>query len=172
MRPLFGVALELGALTAVAYAASVLAKWYPFSILAFLLAQVLTIVLVHCPAHYIVGRALGIRFSRMKLGRSTFARVLPPSLKRIGSLLVVVTLSVDPESRRSTPPKRLRAMFLAGVTGSAGGAIILASAASLAGNYADGLITWLCAIAYLVSNVRFSPMAGDLKRARAVMARA
>jgi len=51
MRPVFGVALELVALALVVSAAWVLASWYPFSILVLLLAQALTTILIHCPAH-------------------------------------------------------------------------------------------------------------------------
>jgi len=169
VRPLFGIALELGALIAVVYVASVLANWYPFSPVVLLLAQALTTILVHCPAHYLVGRALGIKFSRIGTGRSTAARVLPGSLRRIGSSLVVFTLTVDPESKRSASPTRLRAMFLAGVTGSVGSAVTFAYAVGLAGNYLAGITTWVFAIAYLATDVVFSPRAGDLMRARAAM---
>jgi hypothetical protein len=171
MRALFGVVLELIVLSIIAYVASALASWYPLSLLVLLLAQVLTTILVHCPAHYIVGRALGIRFSRIMLGRSTAVRVLPKSLKRIGSLLIVFTLTVDPESKKTISPKRLRTMFLAGVSGSLGSAVIFAFAVSLAGDYVAGLITWLFAFAYMATDFVFSPKAGDLMRARAVMAR-
>ncbi len=171
MRPVFGVALELVGLAVVVSVAWVSANWYPFSILVLLLAQALTTILIHCPAHYIVGRALGIRFKAIRLGRTSASRVLPASLKRIGSLLVVFTLSVDPDSKKRASPMSLRAMYLAGVVGSVGSAITFAYAVSQAGDLATGTVTWVFAIAYLASDVLFSPRAGDLMRARAAMQR-
>lgn len=170
MRASLGVALELMALVIVLYVASLLANWFPLSILALLFAQVLTSVLVHCPAHYLVGRALGIRFSGIGVGRSTMANALPGSLKRIGSLLIVFTLRVDPGSRKTVSRVRLRAMFLAGVSASLADAVVLALVVTLAGYYAAALVMWIFALAYLVSDVAFSPRAGDLMRARAVTA--
>ena len=171
MRPLIGVVLELIALAVVVYVAAVLSSWYPLSILVLLVAQVLTTVLIHCPAHYIVGRSLGIRFSRIGLGRSTFVQALPQSLKRFGSLFVIFTISVAPESKKRASQGRMRAMFLAGVTGSVGSAVTFAYAVSLMGNLVTGLVTWAFAIAYLASDVLFSPKAGDMMRARAAMSR-
>jgi hypothetical protein len=171
MRPLPAVVLQLVALTIVAYTASVLASWYPLSILVLLLAQAVTTILVHCPAHYVVGRTLGIRFSRMKLSRSSGVRLLPSWLRRIGSLLVVFTLTVDPVSRKSASPKRLKAMFLAGVSASLGSAVMFALAVSLVGNYVAAIVTWLFAVGYLASDIKFSSEAGDVMRARAIMAR-
>ena len=167
MRPFFGVALELVALAIVAYLASALVNWYPLSVLVLFIAQILTTVLIHCPAHYLVGRLLGIEFSGIRLGRSSAVRLLPTSLERIGGLLVVFTLKVDPRSKMSAPPKRLRVMFLAGVVASLGSAITFAIIVSLTGNHVIGLITWLFAIAYAASDILFSPKAGDLMKARA-----
>ena len=169
MRALFGVALELVALAIVVYVASVLARWYPFSVLILLLAQALTTILVHCPAHYVVGRMLGIKFSRIGMGRSTVSRALPAYLERLGSLIVVFTLTVNPESKKNASSARLRAMFLAGVTGSVGSALTFAYVVSLEVSYMVGIITWVFAIVYLASDVLFSPRAGDLMRARAVV---
>jgi hypothetical protein len=171
MRPALGVTLELIALAMAVFAARVLADWYPFSILILLVAQALATVLIHCPAHYIVGRALGISFRSIRLGRTSVSRVLPASLKRIGSLLVVFTLSVDPVSKKLASPMKLRAMYLAGVTGSVGSAVTFAFAVSQTGNYVAGAVLWVFAIAYLASDVLFSPRAGDLMRARAAMLR-
>jgi hypothetical protein len=171
VRPLFGVVLELVALSIVLYAAMTLANLYPLSVLILVVAQALTTILVHCPAHYVVGRALGIRFSRIGIGRSTATKALPKSLKRVGSLLVVFTLRMDSSSRKTTPPTRLRLMFLAGVSASLASAFIFALAVGLAGNYGAGLVAWIFAIAYLASDILLSPKTGDVMRARAVIAR-
>jgi hypothetical protein len=148
-----------------------LSSWYPLSVLILLLAQATTTILIHCPAHYIVGRAVGIRFRAMRLGRTTAVRLLPKSMKRLGSLIVVFTLAVEPASKRGSAPSRLRAMYLAGVTASVGSAVTLAYVASLGGNLLAGAVTWTFALAYLASDVFFSPRAGDLMRARAAMMR-
>lgn len=169
MRALFGVVSELTALALVLCVASFSTEWYPFSILVLLLAQALTTILVHCPAHYVVGRALGIRFAGIRLGRSTASRTLPASLNRVGSLLPVFTLSVDPGSKKSASPARLRIMFLAGATGSVGGALTFAFAVSAAGQLAAGMVAWVFALAYLASDAILSPRAGDLMRARAAV---
>lgn len=169
MRPIFGILLELAALTVLLAVASMLANLWPLSILVLLLAQLLTTILIHCPAHYMVGRALGIRFRGIKLGRSTAFAALPSSLKRIGTFLVVFTLTVDRASKRTVAPSRLRAMYLAGVAGSVGGAFVFALVVSLTVNYPAAAATWLLALAYLASDVRFSPAAGDLMRARAAV---
>lgn len=173
MRPSFGVMLELAALTAVAYLATAFASWYPLSILVLLVAQALTTVLVHCPSHYLVGRALGIKFREMGLAASTATKVMPGSLNRISSLLPVPvpTLRVDSQSRKTSSPGRLRLMFLAGASGSVASAVVFAFVVTLSGNLASGIINWVFASIYLASNIILSPRAGDLMRARAVSGR-
>jgi hypothetical protein len=170
MRPVLGVSLELIALAFVLVVASRLADLYPLSVLVLLLAQALTAVLIHCPAHYLVGRALGIRFSRIRLGHSTAIRVLPNSLKWFGSLVLVPSLSVDSPSRKTVPASRMRAMYLSGVSGSAGGTVVFALAVGLTGSFLTTLLTFLFALAYLSSEIKFSPAYGDVMRARAAAA--
>jgi len=169
MRPLLGVLLELVALAILLRIASSNASSDPSSVLGLLIAQALTTVLIHSPSHYLIGRALGIRFSKISLGRSTATKALPSSLKRASRFLFVPTLSVDRESRRTAPPRRMKAMFLAGISASAGSAIAFALAVSAMGNYLAALVTWPFALAYLASNLRFSPLIGDLMRARAAV---
>lgn len=169
MRPFFGVLLELAALVLLLEAISRLGVWYPLSVLVLVLGQVLTTILVHCPAHYVVGSALGIGFSKMRLGRSTAVKVLPPSFRQIGVLLIVFSLSVDRESKRTVSPRRMRGMYLAGVAVSVGSAIAFAVAVSFAGSFVASSVTWFFALGYLVSDIKLSPRFGDLMRARAVV---
>ena len=167
MRPVVGVALELVAMVGVLTAAGLLVGWHPLSILVVLAAQAVTTVLIHCPAHYVVGRALGIRFSRIRLGRSTMGGALPGPLRRVGALMVVFSLSVDPASKQSVPRGRLRLMYLSGVAASVSSAFALAAAFTLVGDAFAAPVAWLFALAYLATDVALSPKAGDVSRARA-----
>ncbi|MDV3244968.1 MAG: hypothetical protein LYZ66_07355, partial [Nitrososphaerales archaeon] len=84
MKPGYGVILELAALIILLDGVLRAVIPFPLSILFFLVAQVLVTILIHCPAHYVVGRVLGISFSKIRLGRSTLGRALPPSMRRVG----------------------------------------------------------------------------------------
>lgn len=167
MRPIGGVIAELAGLVLVLDALLHVIPSSQFYPLIVLIVQALTTVLVHCPAHYFVGRSLGIRFSGMKLARSTLVKALPPSIKSIGSLLIVPSLAIDKESRRTASPRRMRAMYLAGVSGSVGAAITLAILVSFGGSYVAASAAWLFSLGYLISDVALSPRSGDLMRARA-----
>ncbi len=171
MKPSYGVILELAALIILLAGVLRVVIPFPFSIVLLLVAQALATVLIHCPAHYVVGRILGIGFSKISLGRSTSTKALPPSMRRVAPILIVFTLSVDARSKRTAAPRRLRAMYLAGVTGSVGAAIMFALTISLTGGYLASLLTWLFALGYLLSDLILSPLSGDLMRARAAMAR-
>ncbi len=167
MRPAYGVLLELVLLVSLLTLLANISVSYPLSAVVFLVAQGITTILVHCPAHYFVGRLLGVRFSRMRLGRSTLVRALPPSIKSFSSVLIVFSLSVGPESRRNSPSGRLRAMYLSGVVASVTGAFVFPFLSIIRGNLLATLLTSLFAVAYLLSDVLLSPKSGDLMRARA-----
>jgi hypothetical protein len=104
------------------------------SAILLLLAQALTTFLIHCPAHFAVGRLLGIRFRRISLGQATIVRAFPSSLKFLGRLLPIPYLSVDRESLKTTSPGRLKAMYLSGVVASVGSGLAFAFIVALSGN--------------------------------------
>ncbi|MDV3293931.1 MAG: hypothetical protein LYZ70_06640 [Nitrososphaerales archaeon] len=170
MKPVFGVFLELTALMILFAVVLRVVIPLPFTIVFILVAQALATVLIHCPAHYLVGRFLGISFRTIKLGPSTLSRVLPPSMRRVGHILVVPSLYVDARSKRTAAPDRLRAMYMAGIVGSVGAGIMFALLVSLTGSFLASLLTWLFALGYLVSDLILSPRSGDLLRAKAAMA--
>jgi len=163
--------LELAALAALMVAVFQVRVWYPLSVLILVVTQALATLLVHCPAHYLVGSILGIKFSRMTLGRSTLVRALPPSIRGLGSVLLVFSLSVDKESRRTASLASLRVMYLSGVVGSIGTAFAFALLVTLSGGVLATFLSWLFAAAYLLSDMVLSPRSGDLMRARAVVKR-
>lgn len=170
MKPAYGVFLELAALVILLVGVLRVVIPFPFSIMFVLVAQALATILIHCPAHYVVGRILGINFSKIRLGQSTLSRALPPAMRRIGPILVVPSLSVDAQSKRTAAPERLHAMYMAGIVGSVGAAIMFALFVSLTGSFFASLLSWLFALGYLVSDLILSPRSGDLLRAKVARA--
>ncbi len=139
----------------------------PFYDLYILVAQFLATYLVHCPAHFIVGRLAGIRFRGIRLGRTTLARALPPSLKGVGRLLPILTLSIDKTSLTAVPKPRIKAMYYSGTVASSGSAVVIAALVTLSGSWLPSALTWALAIGYLLFDLVFSPKSGDIMRARA-----
>ena len=131
-----------------------------------LVLQAATTFLIHCPAHYLVGGVLGIRFNRISLGPSTITNALPPSLRGLGRVVPVFRLSVNKETSRAASPGRLKAMYLSGVTASAGSSAVIAVAVTLTGTVLASTLTWSFALLYLFSDVFLSPKGGDVMRAR------
>jgi hypothetical protein len=132
------------------------------------LAQLLATYLVHCPAHYLVGTAVGIRFKSIRLGRTTLARALPPRVAPLARLFPILTLSTDKASLVGIPKPRVSAMYLSGTVASSGSAIAIAAAVSLSGSLALVGLAWVITIGYLLFDVVFSPKSGDVMKARAL----
>ena len=164
MRPSIGVSAELLALAAVIGAGYFVPSgiFYLFYIAA---AQLLATYLIHCPAHYFVGRAFGIRFTRIGLGKTTLARALPSQLGRIAGLIPILTLSIDKASFAGLPKSRISAMYMSGVVASSASAIALAGAVT-GGPFWTAVAAWLVALGYLLFDIVFSPRSGDVMRAR------
>jgi len=74
----------------------------------FAIAQFVATYLVHCPANYLVGTSLGIRFRGMRIGRTTLAQVLPGRLAGIARLVPVLSFSTqrDPLSTSRSAEQR------------------------------------------------------------------
>ncbi len=162
-----GIAAELLALAGVL----LLAAWIPAglpSALYLVLAQLMATYLVHCPAHFVVGAAVGVRFRGLRLGRTTLARALPAELKGFARLLPVLSLSIDRESSVRASRLRFAAMYVSGTVASVGSAVAIAAGSTLAGQHYP-LLAWAVAVAYLGFDVLFSPKSGDLKRARTAL---
>lgn len=160
--------MELAALAATLYVVGLRPIGGLFGAILLLALQAATAFLIHCPAHYVVGYSLGIRFRRVSLGSSTIADAFPPSLRTLGRLLPVLRLSVNRESMRTVSQRRLKTMYLSGVVASVGSSIIVAAAITLTGDILASVLTWSYAMFYLCSNIFLSPKAGDLMRAKMV----
>ena len=131
-----------------------------------LAAQLLASYLVHCPAHYVVGTLMGIRFRRIRLGLTSLVRALPPTLGRAVRLMPVLTLSTEKDSVSQAPRKGASAMYAAGTVASAGSVLMIAAAATLVEPLTYSALAWIVAVGYLLFDIVFSPKSGDLMRAR------
>ena len=140
----------------------------PFAIYV-LLAQGAGTYLVHCPAHYIVGRVLGLSFRTIRLGRTTLARVLPARLAGLARLVPILTLSTDKASLAKASKGRAAAMYASGTVASVSSAFVIAVVATTTEAFLPAVIAWLVAIGYLMFDVVFSPKSGDIMKARSAL---
>ena len=163
MRPALGVSVELSVLTAALSASYVIP---PGGFLIYVVVvQLLATYLVHCPAHYFFGRAVGIRFSEIGTGRTTLAKALPPSFGKLAGAIPVLTLSTHKASLVGKSRSRVSAMYASGTVASIASAMLIAGVASLASPVIE-LASWAVAIGYLIFDAIFSPRSGDLSRAK------
>ncbi len=168
MRPLYGVSAELAVLAAFLGLAPAMPSGLPFAVYV-LVAEVMSTYLLHCPAHYIVGGALGIRFRHMGIGRTTLARILPGRAARLARLMPVLTLWTEKASLAAASKRRAAAMYASGTIASVSSALAIAIVASLFQQAEYSALAWTLAAAYLAFDGVFSPRGGDLERARRVL---
>jgi hypothetical protein len=138
----------------------------PFLWLYIILVELASTFLIHCPAHYLVGSVLGIRFTSIGLGRTTLAKVLPRALSQVTKLIPILTLSTDKASLSGVSRRRRACMYASGTVASAGSALVIATFASLVEPFTYEFLALLSALAYLAFDIVFSPKSGDLMRAR------
>ena len=165
MRPAMGVLAELVVLAVVLGLGTFVPAGLPFALYV-VIAQFVATYLVHCPAHYLVGAALGIRFRGMRIGRTTLARVLPGRLGGIARLVPVLSLSTQRDSLVNVSKRRAAAMYASGTVASVSSAIAIAIVATSAEPLAYEALAWAVAVGYLLFDTLFSPRSGDLMRAR------
>ena len=170
MRPLPGVGLEIGALAAWFALWPLVPPGPPFAIY-FLIAQLLSTYLLHCPAHYVVGVSLGIRFRDISVTKSTLARSLPVRLRFVARLFYVPTISTVRSSVASSTPQRVSAMYASGTAASVLSAFVLAAYVTLTGPLLTAGLAWAIALGYAAFDAVFSPRSGDLRRARSALKR-
>ena len=139
--------------------------WLPVP-LAFLAAQGVVLYCVHCPSHYVVGRIVGIKFSRIVVGRSALRKSSSRVVRLIGERAVTPVLVVDRASLAMVSRRRRRAMFYSGVTASTAAPFLIALYALLTGDQTSTLAALVVAIGYLTFNIYYSPRTGDLHRAK------
>ncbi|HEV2226806.1 MAG TPA: hypothetical protein VGR56_08395 [Nitrososphaerales archaeon] len=168
MRPFLGVSVEVAIFAGIAAGGSLVPPGPLFAIYV-LVALGAGTYLVHCPAHYIVGRSLGISFRSIRLGRTTLARALPPRFSGLARLVPILTLSTEKASLAKASKGRAAAMYASGTIASVCSAFIIAGVATLSEASFPAAVAWLAAIGYLLFDVAFSPRTGDISRARAAL---
>lgn len=168
MRPILGISAEIAILAGVAAGSSLVPRGLAFAIYV-LVAEGAGTYLVHCPAHYIVGRVVGIRFRTIRLGRTTLARVLPPRFAGLARLVPILTLSTEKTSLAKTSKGRAAAMYASGTIASVSSAFLISGMATLSEPSIPAAVAWLVALGYFAFDVVFSPRTGDLSKARAAL---
>lgn len=169
MRPSAGVLVELLGLTILLLLSTLIPPGLSLGLYV-IVAELLATYLVHCPAHYLVGTAVGIRFRRMHFGRTTLARALPPTVSPVAKLFPVLTILTDKDSLKSVSRRRIALMYQAGTVASVSAALVIALAATQSEPPVYSSLAWIVALAYLAFDLVFSPKSGDLARARAALA--
>ena len=71
----------------------------------------------HAFSHWLVGRALGIRFTGYGLHGTSHPRLYPPGARWVFSHLPLLSARVDPTSLRAASPAARAAMYAAGTVG-------------------------------------------------------
>ena len=71
----------------------------------------------HAFSHWLVGRAVGIRFTGYGLHGTSHPLFYPPGLRFLFSHLPLMSARVDPASLRAAPPTARAAMYAAGTLG-------------------------------------------------------
>jgi len=164
-----GISLELLVLAGIL----LLALWVPAGPLFgvyLVVAQLAATYLIHCPAHFIAGTAVGVRFTKLHFGRTTLARVVPDGVKSVARLLPILALSIDRGSLVGISKGRLAAMYASGTIASAGAALVIAVVTALSEPLTYSFAPWTVAVVYLAFDAVFSPRSGDLRRARLALA--
>ena len=168
MRPDLGVLVEVTILSLIMGGALLIPSGLPFAFYV-TVAELAATYLVHCPAHYIVGMVVGIKFRKIRFGKTTLARVLPPRFANLARLVPILTLSTDRVSLTKASKGRAAAMYASGTVASVSSAFVIASVASFTEALLPAAAAWLIAVGYLAFDVVFSPRGGDIMKARAAL---
>jgi len=168
MRPIVGTLIEIASLAALLGLSSFVPPGLSFGLYV-IVAELMATYLVHCPAHYIVGSIVGIRFRSLRLGKTTLARVLPTKLASLTRLFPILTLSTVKTSLAGVPKKRVAMMYRAGTLASVSSAIVIAAAVTPVEPLLYAGLAWVIALGYLIFDLVFSPRSGDLSKARAAL---
>jgi hypothetical protein len=165
MKPSVGVVIEVSILVLLV---GLVRAFQPGPLLWIyvILVELLSTYLVHCPAHYLVGSAFGIRFSDIGLGQTTLGKALPKSLSGLTKLVPILTLSTNKATLARATKRQRASMYASGTVASAASGLVGAAAATLIVPQTFALLAWALALGYLAFDVVFSPKSGDLFRAR------
>lgn len=169
MKPAIGILAEVAALAMVLASGALVPAGLLFGLYV-VAAELLATYLVHCPAHYVIGTVVGIRFRQIRFGRTTLARALPEGLSPLAKLFPVLTLVTAKDSFAGMSRKRLALMYEAGAFASTSIALFVAAAATFVEAPPYAALAWVVGLGYLAFDLAFSPKSGDLARARAALA--
>ena len=168
MRPVLGILVEVAVLSTIIGGVLLVPSGFPLA-LYIVAAELAATYLVHCPTHYVVGRVVGIKFTKIRFGKTTLARVLPSRFAGLARLIPILTLSTDKASLAKASKARAAAMYASGTVASVSSAFVIAGVATVTEAWLPAAITWLVAIGYLVFDVILSPRSGDIMKARAAL---
>ncbi len=79
----------------------------------------------HAFSHWLVGRALGIRFTGYGLHGTTHPQSYPPGARWVFSRLPLLSARTDPASLRAATPRARAAMYAAGTVGSVAASVAI-----------------------------------------------
>lgn len=85
---------------------------------AMLIGYVLIYFCTHAPAHWLIGRLGGIRFSHYSIGGSTHAAKYPPGMRQVFAALPFFAVHAVKDSMKAASSISKAAMFGAGMTSS------------------------------------------------------
>ena len=168
MRPIVGTLIEIASLAALLGLSSFVPPGLSFGLYV-IVAELMATYLVHCPAHYVVGSLVGIRFRSLRLGKTTLATVLPARLAGLTRWFPILTLSTIKTSLANVSKRRVAMMYRAGTFASVSSALVIAAAATSVEPLLYAGLAWAIALGYLVFDLVFSPRSGDLSKARATL---
>jgi len=168
LRPVLGILGEVIILAGIAWTGYFIPRGSSY-FLYVVVAELLATYLSHCPAHYVVGRTLGIRFVSMRLGMTTLAKALPPQLSRFAHFLPILTLKTDRPSLSKAGRRRASAMYASGTVASVLSAFLVAAWITPSASLNLLIVAWVIAFGYLAFDMVFSPRSGDLMRTRKAM---
>ncbi len=164
MRAATGVGAEVLGLFAILALGGVIPSGLPLAIYI-VLAEVSASYLIHCPAHYVIGVAVGVRFRSLRLGHSSMAGALPPSLAGLVRIVPVPSLVIDRSSIGQVPNGRVAVMYASGAVASTGSALAIALAATWLEPFLYAAPALVIAVVYILSDIVLSPKSGDMARA-------
>ena len=134
------------------------------SLLLALASWVLLVIGSHCPAHYITGRACGVKFTHYVIAPSALAKSNLPIAKLAEALPVLPGIRIEKSSLRGVSCGCLLATYASGALASMIIPWAPAIAVGLTGR-GDWLVLAALQTANLVFTAYFSPKWGDLARA-------
>jgi len=139
---------------------------------AMLLSWILLYFSAHAIAHWLVGRAVGIRFRAYTIGGTGNPEGWPPGLRWIFEHLPFFGVETDKVSMQSVSPRAVALMWSAGVTSSAviptlSGFLAWRSGVSWSGWFCLFAVFW--ALGTLASN--WTSRTGDFSKARRALGR-